>query len=334
MEVVVAAHHACLEHDTGPHHPERPQRLNAVRRGVSASGLEVVEIEAPPIPREDLLRVHSESYVNHIEELCLRGGGMLDTDTVVAEASWEAAMRSAGAVRAVVEELEHRPTATGFALCRPPGHHALRSRGMGFCLFNNVAVAAAALRSRGEKVAILDWDVHHGNGTQALLAEDSGVLYVSLHQADFYPLTGDIADIDRAAAGSTINLPLAAGTAGDVYRRAWDEIVVPVVAAFAPDWVLVSAGYDSHVRDPLADLRLVASDYSWIARSLSRIHPPGRTVLVLEGGYDLVALEESTAATLIGLAGGGGEGEPLQSPPGAEAVLERVGEAISRYWKL
>ncbi|MFQ5522124.1 MAG: histone deacetylase, partial [Acidimicrobiia bacterium] len=321
-------------HNTGPHHPERPERIEAVRRGVYASGLGIVEIEAPRISKEHLAVVHSDSHIRSIEELCLRGGGMIDTDTIVVEASWEAALRSAGAVQAVVDELDRRSGATGFALCRPPGHHALPSRAMGFCLFNNVAVTAALLRSRGERVAILDFDVHHGNGTQAMLGRDPGVLYISLHQAAFYPLTGEITDIDREAVGTTLNIPLPAGTGGDIYRRAWDEIVMPVVVGFDPDRILVSAGFDGHVRDLLADLRLVAADYGWIAHSLSRIHPPERTVLALEGGYDLFALEESVAATLAGLAGVPPEGPPLTSPPGAESVLKEAVEAVTRYWSL
>jgi acetoin utilization deacetylase AcuC-like enzyme len=206
---------------------------------------------------------------------------------------------------------------------------------MGFGLFNTVAVTAAVLRSRGERVAILDWDVHHGNGTQAMVQDDPGVLYVSLHQALFYPLTGEIEDIDRHAPGTTLNIPLAAGTAGDVYRRAWESIVLPVVAGFSADWVLVSAGYDGHVDDTLAELRLVDADYGWIARRLAEVHDPGRTIFALEGGYDLAALENSMAATLLGLAGvEPADGDPLASPSGYGEVLEVVAEATRRYWIL
>jgi acetoin utilization deacetylase AcuC-like enzyme len=334
MEVVVAGHPASLRHDTGRHHPERPERIDATQRGVAASGALVVNVEAPEILRDELALVHRESYIDAIEDFCRHGGGLLDTDTVVVEASWEAALRSAGAVRVLVEELQSRDGATGLALCRPPGHHALPARAMGFCLFNNVAVTAAVLRRRGERVAILDWDVHHGNGTQAMLQDDPGVLYVSLHQAPFYPLTGEIEDIHHHAPGTTLNIPLPAGTAGDVYRRAWQDLVLPVVSGFAPDWVLVSAGYDAHVDDLLADFRLVEADYGWIAHRLAEIYDPGRTILALEGGYDLLALENSFAATLRGLAGSEPEGDPLTSPPGAEAVLEAVAEAARRYWTL
>ena len=334
MEVVVAGHPAFLRHDTGRHHPERPERITAAQRGVAASGALVANVEAPEILRDELALVHRESYIDAIEDFCRRGGGLLDTDTVVVEASWEAAVRSAGAVRVLVEELQSRGGATGLALCRPPGHHALPARAMGFCLFNNVAVTAAVLRRRGERVAILDWDVHHGNGTQAMLQDDPGVLYVSLHQAPFYPLTGEIEDIHHHAPGTTLNIPLPAGTAGDVYRRAWQDLVLPVVSGFAPDWVLVSAGYDAHVDDLLADFRLVEADYGWIAHRLAEIHDPGRTILALEGGYDLMALENSFAATLRGLAGSEPEGDPLTSPRGAEAVLEVVAGAARRYWTL
>jgi acetoin utilization deacetylase AcuC-like enzyme len=255
-------------------------------------------------------------------------------DTFVSEASWEAALTAAGGVRALVDELSDRRDRTGFALARPPGHHATSNQAMGFCLFNNVAVTAAYLRSRGERVAVLDWDVHHGNGTQQMLADDPGALYVSVHQSHFYPFAGELDDIDRGAAkGTTVNIPLPAGTAGDIYRRAWVELVLPVTEQFQPSWVLISAGFDAHADDYLANFNLVADDYGWMATALSRLHPAHRTIVVLEGGYDLRALRQSSRATVLGLVGEfESDREPLASPISSMAALESAATAIGRYW--
>ena len=203
---------------------------------------------------------------------------------------------------------------------------------MGFCIFNNVAVGAALLRSQGHRVAILDWDVHHGNGTQSIVIEDPGILYVSIHQDAFYPFLGDVSDIEREAKGTTINIPLPAGTGGDLYRRAWGEVVIPVVTAFEPDWVLVSCGFDAHVSDRMADLRLIASDFGWMASQLAATHPAHRIVFALEGGYDLEALRESTAETLRGASGQGQFEEGLASKWEAPEVLDPVFEAVARHW--
>jgi acetoin utilization deacetylase AcuC-like enzyme len=268
-----------------------------------------------------------------IESYCSLGGGALDMDTAVSEDSWEAALRSAGAVRALIEQLDPGEDATGFALCRPPGHHALSDRAMGFCLFNNVAIGAKVLRARGERVAILDWDVHHGNGTQAIVAEDPGILYVSVHQRGHYPHQGMLEDIDVGTKGTVVNIPLPQGTAGDVYRRAWEELVRPVVTQFDPDWVLVSCGYDGHVDDPLGGFHLTPSDFGWIASRVSAMIAPGRIVLALEGGYDLDALRASATATVLGLAGIELDLEdPGRSEEGAEAALAEAAEAIRAHW--
>lgn len=335
MRVFVASHESSMAHDTGPYHPERPQRVEAVRLGIEASGLEVIEREAPRIERTDLAVVHDPAYISRIEEFCAGGGGALDMDTIASESSWEAALRSAGAVKTLVAQLAGEEDATGFALTRPPGHHASARQAMGFCLFNNVSVAAKLLRAEGDSVAILDWDVHHGNGTQDLVGSDPGILYASIHQSPFYPFEGMISDIDADAKGTVVNIPVPAGTAGDVYRRAWGEVVLPVVSQFHPDWVLISAGYDAHADDMLANLRLEASDYGWMAARLSSIHPPNRTVLALEGGYDLTALRDCTAATLRGLAGLHKDvSSERRSPKSALDALERAAAAISRHWQL
>ena len=332
MEVVVTTHPSASMHDTGGRHPERPERLAAIHRGLAESGLDLVEVEAPPIERAELALVHDPDYVEMIEAFCLFGGGALDMDTIASRDSWTAALTAAGGVKAAVQALEARDDATAFALCRPPGHHALRDRAMGFCLFNNVAVVAAWLRANGEQVAILDWDVHHGNGTQALVAADPGVLYMSIHQSPFYPFQGFVEDIEIGAKGTTINVPLPAGTAGDVYRAAWEGLLLPVLGQFEPDWVLVSAGYDAHTEDPLADFDLLDADFGWMASRLARVHRPERTVFALEGGYDLDGLRHSARATVQGMAGEEGFGPPLRSVPGAATALDEAHAPVSRHW--
>jgi acetoin utilization deacetylase AcuC-like enzyme len=336
MTVVVANHESALRHDTGINHPERPDRVRAVQRGIQSSGVKVVPLDSPEISVDQLAVVHDDSYIEMIRQHCLLGGGALDMDTFTSRASWEAALTAAGGVLAVVEELGVRSDSSGFVIARPPGHHALRDQAMGFCLFNNVAVSAALLRGSGSRVAILDWDVHHGNGTQALLGQDPSVLYVSLHQAPFYPYAGHVEDIHLIEAeGSNVNIPVPAGTGGDVYRRAWGELVMPVVRQFEPDWVFVSAGYDAHIRDPLGELALVADDYGWMAASLVEEVPSNRVVVVLEGGYDLEALEQSTASTLVGLSGISNWGPvAVISPEGANAAVDAAAAAISEYWSI
>jgi acetoin utilization deacetylase AcuC-like enzyme len=336
MELVVASNPAALHHDTGTAHPERPERVEAVLLGLRDSGLESTEILSPAIERSHLALVHEPSYIEMIERFCRMGGGALDMDTYATEATWDAALTAAGGVHALVEELGARTDRIGFAVSRPPGHHAMPTRAMGFCFFNNVAVTAAYLRSRGERVAVLDWDVHHGNGTQAILEPDPGALYVSIHQQHFYPYTGHVEDIEESdAKGTVVNIPLPAHTGGDVYRRAWVELVLPVVGQFEPDWLLLSAGFDAHVDDHLAHMRLLTDDYSWMAAELAEAHSPSRTVVVLEGGYDLDALRSAARATVRGLAGQMDDiGPPLESPPHSHTALDEAAAAIARHWAL
>jgi acetoin utilization deacetylase AcuC-like enzyme len=298
---------------------------------VEEAGLALIRVESPEIGRQDLALVHDPEYIEVIEAFCEMGGGALDMDTFVSADTWTAALTAAGGSQAVIEILEGKEDAVGFVAARPPGHHALRRRAMGFCIFNNVAVTAAWLRGRGLRVAILDWDVHHGNGTQSMVAPDPGVLYVSVHQSGFYPFEGHVEDIELGAKGTTINVPLPAGTAGDVYRRAWAEVVLPAMQRFDPDWVLVSAGYDAHTEDPLAEFDLLDSDYGWMASRLADAHPPNRTVFVLEGGYDLDALRHSARSTLIGMTGEDRFGPPLHSAEGAAAALDLAADVISRH---
>jgi acetoin utilization deacetylase AcuC-like enzyme len=264
------------------------------------------------------------------------GGGALDPDTTAGPQSWEAALRSAGAGLAAVEALRAAShDTTAFLAVRPPGHHALANRAMGFCLFNNVAVTARSLTEGGERVAIVDWDVHHGNGTQALFAADPRVLYISAHQWPFYPGTGAVDEVGEGEAeGTVINVPFPAATAGDAYRELFQGVLVPVMKGFAPHWVLVSAGYDAHENDPMAEMRLTAADYSVMAAALLGVVPPHRVVFFLEGGYHLAAMTESVAATLQGVAGLPLDLAPGTSPASSFRVLDEVAATAERYWKL
>jgi acetoin utilization deacetylase AcuC-like enzyme len=263
------------------------------------------------------------------------GGGALDMDTIVSEESWDAALRAAGGVLASIEEVESRVGTSAFVLARPPGHHAMWDRAMGFCLFNNVAIGAKWLTNRGSRVGIIDWDAHHGNGTEASLMDDPNVLYISTHQSPFYPFGGGTASIDNGEApGTVINIPLPAGSGGDVYREAWEGIVVPALTQFGPDWVIVSAGYDAHNLDQLAGLRLIGADYGWMSYQLQKIHPAGKTIFVLEGGYDLDGIRESVAATVAGISGVFSDTSPLTSPAAAWDVLRMSRESVRRHYLL
>ncbi len=294
------------QHLTPDWHPERVGRVDAALAGISEAGLlDAVSFHEPRLATvEELERVHDPSYVAQLQRFCERGGGDLDPDTFAAPGSWTTGRRAAGAVLDAVEALQAGTCEVAFAAGRPPGHHAVPDRAMGFCLFNNVAVAAAELAEAGERVAIVDWDVHHGNGTQDIFYDDPRVLYVSTHETPLYPGTGRADEIGGPAARrSNLTLPFPAGTRGDVYRRAVDEVIAPVVAEFAPDWLFISAGFDGHRRDPLAGLELTAADYADLAARLRQLVPERRTVVVLEGGYDFDALSMSTGATLAALVG-------------------------------
>jgi len=286
-------------HDPGPH-PERPARYDAVSQAVAASSAEVVE--APAAPVEALERVHDAGYVAALERYCAAGGGQLDADTIVNDCSFEAALRASGAAMAAVDAVLAGEVGSAFTCGRPPGHHAERATPMGFCIVNHAAVAAAHARASGvERVAILDWDAHHGNGTQAIFWTDPSVLYVSLHQFPFYPGTGSASERgEGTGAGATVNVPLRAGTSQREFLAAFREQAVPALRDFDPGLLLVSAGFDAHAADPLCELGLQADAFATMTRELRGIG--AGPVMVLEGGYDLTALRDSVAAVLTALA--------------------------------
>ncbi len=298
-----------LDHHTTPDwHPERPGRLAASLSGISEAGLlDAVEFREPRLATvEELELVHEPAYVAQLQRFCERGGGDLDPDTFAAPGSWTTALRASGAVLDAVDALRDGTCDVAFAAGRPPGHHAVADRAMGFCLVNNVAVAAAKLAAEGVRVAIVDWDVHHGNGTQDIFYDDPNVLYVSTHESPLYPGSGRADETGGPEAPmSNLNLPFPAGTRGDVYRRAFDEVIAPVVTNFAPDWLFISAGFDAHRNDPLAGLELTSADYADLAIRLQQLAPARRLVVVLEGGYDFQALSLSTGSTLSALVGEG-----------------------------
>ena len=336
MRVVLVTHDSSLEHNTGRGHPERPARVPAVVEGVRGAGHTVIDLGAPEATTANLELIHDPAYILAIERFCASGGGPVDPDTVAHRASWEAALRSAGAGLAAVEALREGEAEIGFVVMRPPGHHALRAQAMGFCFFNNVAITARSLVEAGERVAIVDWDVHHGNGTQDAFYDEPGVLYVSLHEYPAYPGTGWHTETGTAAGtGTTVNIPWPQGTDGRAYRWAIDALVRPVLEQFQPTWLLVSAGYDAHEADPLAGIRLRADDYRYMAGRLSAVVPPGRSVVFLEGGYDLEALRVSAGATVDGWAGGdpGSSGADLDGGAAGRLGLAALA-AAGRHWDL
>jgi acetoin utilization deacetylase AcuC-like enzyme len=323
--VLVGSVVASDRHDTGPGHPERPARLAAVERGIEEArlGEAIATLEGRDARVSELARVHDEQYLDALAQLSAAGGGDLDPDTPTSSGSWVTAVAAAGLGLAAVEALQRGEALAAFVAPRPPGHHATATRAMGFCLLNNVAVAAAALADAGNRVLVADWDVHHGNGTQAIFWNDPRVLYVSTHQWPAYPGTGRASELGGPDAfGLTINVPLPPGATGDVAMAAMDDVVAPAVERFAPDWVLISAGFDAHRDDPLADLAWSAGDYGDLTRRVAEFAPrSGRLVAFLEGGYDLPALARSTGATVAALVGEEFRPEPATGGgPGRLAV--------------
>lgn len=291
-------------------HPERPERLIAARTGLAraVAEKELVRVPARPVSEEEVLRVHTESHLRGIRDALSAGWGYLDADTFFSPASEEAAWLAAGGAVELCRAVVHGPVRRGLALVRPPGHHAVPSRAMGFCLLNNIAIAAADALTRGlSRVAIVDWDVHHGNGTQDIFYRDPRVLFVSLHQSPLYPGTGRVDETGvRSGKGYTLNVPMPPGSGPNAYGAAFRELVLPALRAFEAELVLVSAGLDAHRQDPLAALELDSDCYGAMTTALvDQVEEAGhgRLVLVLEGGYDLDAIEASVYSLAKALSG-------------------------------
>jgi acetoin utilization deacetylase AcuC-like enzyme len=302
MSVALFTHPAALAHDTGPHHPECPERIKFVLKALDAPAfLSIVRKTAPVAPVTALVAAHSQMHVDTI--LAMRPAGnqlrYIDGDTVVSAGTIDAALRAAGGAMTAVDAVMEGKVRAAFVAMRPPGHHAERNRAMGFCLFNNAAVAAFHARARHglRRIAVVDFDVHHGNGTQNIFTPDRDLFYASSHQFPCYPGTGRAEE--RGVAGNVVNVPLRPGAGGAEFRAAWAEKILPELEAFAPELLIISAGFDGHEADPLAELRLQVEDFTWVTQALLAVadkHCPGRVVSVLEGGYDLDALALSAAA--------------------------------------
>jgi acetoin utilization deacetylase AcuC-like enzyme len=324
VTVLLVTHPRYLDHVAGRSHPERPARLTAVQQGIEAAGVAdaLVPLEPRPATREELERVHEPSHLALLERVDEAGGGVLDADTAMSAASYDAALLAAGAGPSAVEALDAGAGTSAFCAVRPPGHHATPVTPMGFCLLNNVAITAAALAARGERVLIVDYDAHHGNGTQDAFWSDPRVAYASMHQHPLYPGTGALHDVGVGeGARLTANVPLPPGATGDAHRAALELVVGPLAARFEPTWVIVSAGFDAHRADPLTDLALSAGDFGDLTERILALAPPGRRLVFLEGGYDLAALAASAGSCVAAMAGERCLPEPLTAGgPGREAV--------------
>lgn len=300
----VYSHPACLSHEPGPGHPECPARLEAVISALRSALPTLDWQQAPAATREQIARVHTADHIATILDTVVTETLRLDADTALSASSAEAALRAAGAGIAAVDWVLTGKNRRAFCAVRPPGHHATHRTPMGFCLFNSVAVAAAhALKAHGlERVSIVDFDVHHGNGTQDIFQRDLRVQYLSSHQIPLYPNTGRS---DEHGVGNIHNAELPPGSGAPVFRSVWSNTLLPIIDAFEPQLILISAGFDAHRLDPLADLRLEAEDYAWISTELGRLadaHSQGRLVSLLEGGYSLTALRECSVAHVRALA--------------------------------
>ncbi len=328
-----------LKHDTGQH-PENASRLEAIISHLEQTQLirQLTLIKPRAASIEELSLVHSEQHIAHVQEVGQGGGGWLDADTVMSPGSYQAALYAAGGVIGATEEVMNGEIASAFALVRPPGHHATSQRAMGFCLFNNIAIAAkyALAKYKLDRIAIIDFDVHHGNGTQESFYDSPQVLYISTHESPFYPGTGSVDETGKGEArGTTVNIPLPAGCSDTEYLLVFEQIIVPVVRRFSPQLILVSAGYDTHWADGLAMMQVSVTGFAQMARIIKGLADElcgGRLVFTLEGGYNLTALAASVKATFDVLLGNASIEDPLgKSPrrlatPGIASLISKIME--------
>jgi acetoin utilization deacetylase AcuC-like enzyme len=308
MTTLYVCHPAALDHKTPLGHPERADRIRAVERNLEQERFSaLVREQAPMGEAEAIARAHPDHYIASLRDAAPREGLVrIDADTVMSPGTYEAALRGAGGAVLAVEEVMSGHVQNAFVAMRPPGHHAERTRAMGFCFFNNAAVAARHAQAKygAERVAIIDWDVHHGNGTQDIFWRDPSVLYASTHEMPLYPGTGALSE--RGEFDTIVNAPLSAGDGSDIFREAFETAILPRVDGFGPDLIVISAGFDAHWRDPLASLNLSEADFAWATKRLMEIAErrcSGRIVSVLEGGYDLEGLARSAAAHVDALLG-------------------------------
>lgn len=306
MSIVVIADERVADHRPPEGHPERPARFAAAVDGIEAAGFgdAVSWSEPSEAPVEALLGIHATDHVDQILSLGDQDHVRIDPDTHMSSGSLRAARLAAGAGLNAIDALRLGQAESAFCLVRPPGHHATPTTAMGFCLFNNIAVTAQALTEAGERVAIVDFDAHHGNGTQDAFYGRADVLFVSMHEYPQYPGTGALGERGAGpGTGYTLNVPMPSEATGDVYLRAFDQVIEPAIEAFGPTWLLISAGFDAHRADPLTNLGLTSGDYAALTARLARLVPTGRRIAFLEGGYDLDALGLSTAACVGALLG-------------------------------
>jgi acetoin utilization deacetylase AcuC-like enzyme len=306
MSTLLLSHPACLNHLTPAGHPERPDRLRAIEHALEDEKFQTLaRVEAPLGPLNIVALAHPMDYVEAIREASPSEGLVrLDADTAMSPGSFEAALRAVGGAKLAVDEVMTGKAGNAFVATRPPGHHTETARPMGFCLFNNAAIAARYAQKTYdvERAAIVDFDVHHGNGTQDIFWADKSVMYCSTHEMPLYPGTGAIGE--RGDFDTIVNAPLSAGDGGDVFREAFDTVILPRLRDFKPDILIISAGFDAHTRDPLANLNLMEADFSWATKKLMEIADTsanGRVVSLLEGGYDLQGLSRSVAAHVTAL---------------------------------
>jgi len=327
-----------IEHDPGPGHPERPDRLRAIEVMLSMrSGTRTRIASPPPADAATIERVHTPAHVERVRSYAGQYGS-LDPDTHVSPESVSAAMLAAGAAVAGVDAVCSGAASNAFALVRPPGHHAVAGQAMGFCLFNNVAIAAAHARAVRDiqRVLVVDWDVHHGNGTEAIFYRDRDVLFFSTHQFPFYPGTGDVRACGAGPGeGFTVNVPMAGGANDGDYVLAFRELLVPIAEQYAPDLVIVSAGFDAHYADPLGGMRCTEEGFANLCAEVKRIaerHAGGRLVLVLEGGYDLAGLARSVQACIEVMAGSPPPATNPETTAHGEADLRAAIAQQQQYW--